>query len=51
MMLLAEEQALIAIDSDSGRHTLGTSDHLNACLAGDLLVPNSTLMTGHSRIC
>jgi hypothetical protein len=36
-VLLAEELALIALDTDSGRHALGTRDKLNACLAGLLI--------------
>ena len=36
-MLLAEELALIALDPDSGRYSLGTRDQLNACLAGLLV--------------
>ncbi len=36
-MLLAEELALIALDPDSGRHAVGTREHLNACLAGLLV--------------
>jgi hypothetical protein len=37
-MLLAEELALIAIDPESGRHSIGTRDNLNACLAALLVV-------------
>jgi len=37
-MLLAEELALVAIDPGSGRHAMGVRDHLNACLAGLLIV-------------
>jgi hypothetical protein len=33
-MLLSEELALVAIDPGSGRHSLGTRSHINACLAG-----------------
>lgn len=36
-MLLAEELALVALHSESGRHSLGTRDQLNACLAGLLV--------------
>lgn len=37
LVLLAEELALAAIDTHSGRHALGTRDQLNACLAGLLV--------------
>lgn len=41
-VLLAEELTLIAVDPDSGRHSWGTRDQLNACLAG-LLVAEAVL--------
>lgn len=56
-MLLAEELALIALDPDSGRHTVGTRDNLNACLAGLLLAelhlddrPRSDLLTAAEEV-
>jgi hypothetical protein len=41
-VLLAEELALVALHTDSGRHALGSRDQLNACLAG-LLVADLVL--------
>ncbi len=56
-MLLAEELALIALDPDSGRHTVGTRDNLNACLAGLLMAelhlddrPQSELLTAAEEV-
>ena len=56
-MLLAAELALIAIDPGSGRHTLGSRDNLNACLAGLLVVelhledrPESDLLTAAGEV-
>jgi hypothetical protein len=51
-MLMAEELALVAIDPDSRRHSLGTRDQLNACLAGLLigeLVLDSVATAGDSK--
>ena len=46
-VLLAEELALVAIDSKKGRHELGSRGQLNACLAG--LVVAELLLEGVAR--
>jgi hypothetical protein len=56
-VLLAEELALIALDTESGRHPLGTRDHLNACLAALLFAdvelgerPESALLAAAAEV-
>jgi hypothetical protein len=56
-VLLAEELALIALDPDSGRHPVGTREHLNACLAGLLIAevelddrPESALLAAAAEV-